>query len=342
MKGYKVITLTTFLIESQAEFPYAKGELTRLLYHVMVAAKMVNKKVNKAGLVDIIGEAGDVNVQGEEQKKLDVYANDQFIAALRSCGECCGVASEEDQEIITFDDDMARDGNYIFCMDPLDGSSNIDVNVSIGTIFSIYRRISPRGEKAVLEDFLQPGIKQVAAGYIVYGSSTMLVYTTGRGVFGFTLDPSIGEFCLSHYDIKTPVDGKIYSINEGNAHEFPAGIRKYVEYCKDSDKATQRPYSARYIGSLVSDFHRNLLKGGIFMYPPTAKAPDGKLRLLYECNPIAFLAEQAGGKATNGKERILEIKPQTLHQRVSIITGSLNMVEKAESFLNEQNTADNS
>ncbi len=342
MKGYKVITLTTFLIESQAEFPYAKGELTRLLYHVMVAAKMVNKKVNKAGLVDIIGEAGDVNVQGEEQKKLDVYANDQFIAALRSCGECCGVASEEDQEIITFDDDMARDGNYIFCMDPLDGSSNIDVNVSIGTIFSIYRRISPRGEKAVLEDFLQPGIKQVAAGYIVYGSSTMLVYTTGRGVFGFTLDPSIGEFCLSHYDIKTPVNGKIYSINEGNAHEFPAGIRKYVEYCKDSDKATQRPYSARYIGSLVSDFHRNLLKGGIFMYPPTSKQPDGKLRLLYECNPIAFLAEQAGGKATNGKERILEIKPQTLHQRVSIITGSLNMVEKAESFLNEQNAADNS
>ncbi len=341
MKGYKVITLTTFLIESQAEFPYAKGELTRLLYHVMVAAKMVNKKVNKAGLVDIIGEAGDVNVQGEEQKKLDVYANDQFIAALRSCGECCGVASEEDQEIITFDDDMARDGNYIFCMDPLDGSSNIDVNVSIGTIFSIYRRISPRGEKAVLEDFLQPGIKQVAAGYIVYGSSTMLVYTTGRGVFGFTLDPSIGEFCLSHYDIKTPVNGKIYSINEGNAHEFPAGIRKYVEYCKDSDKATQRPYSARYIGSLVSDFHRNLLKGGIFMYPPTSKQPDGKLRLLYECNPIAFLAEQAGGKATNGKERILEIKPQTLHQRVSIITGSLNMVEKAESFLNEQNTANN-
>lgn len=340
MSGYKVKTLTTFLIESQAEFPYAKGELTRLLYHVMVAAKMVNKKVNKAGLVDIIGEAGDTNVQGEEQKKLDVYANDQFIAALRSCGECCGIASEEDQEIITFDDDMARDGNYIFCMDPLDGSSNIDVNVSIGTIFSIYRRLSPRGEHATLEDFLQPGIKQVAAGYVIYGSSTMLVYTTGRGVFGFTLDPSIGEFCLSHYDIKTPTNGKIYSINEGNAHEFPEGIKRYIDYCKDNDKATGRPYSARYIGSLVSDFHRNLLKGGVFLYPPTAKTPQGKLRLLYECNPIAFLAEQAGGKASTGTERILEIKPTSLHQRVSIITGSMDMVEKAEAFLNGREAVD--
>ena len=333
MKGYKVKTLTTFLIESQAEFPYAKGELTRLLYHVMVGAKMVNKKVNKAGLVDIIGEAGDINVQGEEQKKLDVFANDQFINALRSCGECCGIASEEDQEIITFDDDLSLDGNYIFCMDPLDGSSNIDVNVSIGTIFSIYRRISPRGEKAVLEDFLQPGTKQVAAGYIIYGSSTMLVYTTGRGVFGFTLDPSIGEFCLSHHSIKTPADGKIYSINEGNAHQFPEGIKRYIEYCKDSS------YSARYIGSLVSDFHRNLLKGGVFLYPPTAKTPEGKLRLLYECNPIAFLAEQAGGKASTGTQRILEIKPHSLHQRVSLITGSLNMVEKAEAFIKEQGTA---
>jgi len=336
MKGYKVITLTTFLIESQAEFPYAKGELTRLLYHVMVAAKMVNKKVNKAGLVDILGEAGEVNVQGEDQKKLDVFANDQFIAALRSSGECCGIASEENQEIITFDDDLSRDGNYIFCMDPLDGSSNIDVNVSIGTIFSIYRRISPRGERAILDDFLQPGTKQVAAGYIVYGSSTMLVYTTGRGVFGFTLDPSIGEFCLSHHDIKTPDDGTIYSINEGNAHEFPEGIKKYVDYCKDIDKPSHRPYSARYIGSLVSDFHRNLLKGGIFLYPHTEKNPEGKLRLLYECNPIAFLAEQAGGKASTGSHRIMEIKPHSLHQRVSIITGSLHMVEKAEAFIKEQ------
>jgi len=334
MKGYKIKTLTGFIIESQAEFPYAKGELTRLLYHVGVAAKIVNKKVNKAGLVDILGEAGDINVQGEEQKKLDIFANDQFIATLRSSGECCGIASEENQEIITFDDDLARDGNYIFCMDPLDGSSNIDVNVSIGTIFSIYRRLSPRGERATLEDFLQPGTKQIAAGYIIYGSSTMLVYTTGRGVFGFTLDASIGEFCLSHYDIKTPIDGHIYSINEGNELEFPQGVTKYVAYCKASDKESGRPYSARYIGSLVSDFHRNLLKGGIFIYPPTQKTPNGKLRLLYECNPIAFLAEQAGGKATTGNQRILEIVPQSLHQRVPFVTGSLNMVNKAMEYMN--------
>lgn len=336
MKGYKIKTLTGFIIERQADFPYAKGELTRLLYHVGVAAKIVNKKVNKAGLVDILGEAGDVNVQGEEQKKLDVFANDQFIATLRSSGECCGIASEENQEIITFDDDLARDGNYIFCMDPLDGSSNIDVNVSIGTIFSIYRRISPRGEHATIDDFLQPGTKQVAAGYVIYGSSTMLVYTTGRGVFGFTLDASIGEFCLSHHDIKTPVDGGIYSINEGNELEFPQGVANYIAYCKASDKESGRPYSARYIGSLVSDFHRNLLKGGIFIYPPTRKTPEGKLRLLYECNPIAFLAEQAGGKATTGSQRILEIKPKSLHQRVSFVTGSLNMVNKAMEFMNAE------
>lgn len=336
MKGYKIKTLTEFIIERQADFPYAKGELTRLLYHTGLAAKIVNKKVNKAGLVDILGEAGDINVQGEEQKKLDVFANDQFIATLRSSGECCGIASEENQEIITFDDDLARDGNYIFCMDPLDGSSNIDVNVSIGTIFSIYRRLSPRGERATLDDFLQTGTKQIAAGYIIYGSSTMMVYTTGRGVFGFTLDPSIGEFCLSHYDIKTPADGNIYSINEGNESEFPKGVANYVNYCKEKDKENGRPYAARYIGSLVADFHRNLLKGGIFIYPPTQKAPEGKLRLLYECNPIAFLAEQAGGKATTGNQRILEIKPHSLHQRVPFVTGSLNMVNKAMEFMNAE------
>ncbi|HNT41624.1 MAG TPA: class 1 fructose-bisphosphatase, partial [Tenuifilaceae bacterium] len=295
MNGYNVKTLTQFIIERQADFPYATGEFTRLLYQVGVAAKLVNKKVNKAGLVDVLGEAGNINVQGEEQKKLDLFANWQFIQALRNSRECCGIVSEEDQEIITWDDEFSRDGNYLLCMDPLDGSSNIDVNVSIGTIFSIYRRISPRGEKPTLEDFLQPGNKQAAAGYVIYGSSTMLVYTTGRGVYGFTLDPSIGEFCLSHFSITTPSDGKIYSINEGNYDHFPEGVKVYIDYCKQQDKPTQRPYSARYIGSLVADFHRNLLKGGIFLYPPTAAAPNGKLRLTYECNPIAFIAEQAGG-----------------------------------------------
>ncbi|MGD9976399.1 MAG: class 1 fructose-bisphosphatase [Bacteroidales bacterium] len=333
MQAYHIKTLTQFIIEQQADIPYATGEFTRLLYHVGVASKLVNKKINKAGLVDILGEAGNVNIQGEDQKKLDLLANWQFTQALKNSRECCGIASEEDQEIITWDDELTRDGNYIFCMDPLDGSSNIDVNVSVGTVFSIYKRISPRGEKATMEDFLQPGNRQVAAGYVIYGSSTMLVYTTGRGVFGFTLDPSIGEFCLSHYSIKTPVDGTIYSVNEGNYSHFPPGVKDYVDFCKQDDKATSRPYSARYIGSLVSDFHRNLLKGGIFMYPPTAAAPKGKLRLIYESNPIAFLAEQAGGKATDGFRRILNIKPESIHQRVPLYVGSTNMVNMLEKHL---------
>jgi fructose-1,6-bisphosphatase I len=335
MNGYNVKTLTQFIIERQADFPYATGEFTRLLYQVGVAAKLVNKKVNKAGLVDVLGEVGSINVQGEEQKKLDLFANWQFIQALKNSRECCGIVSEEDQEIITWDDEFSRDGNYLLCMDPLDGSSNIDVNVSIGTIFSIYRRISPRGEKPTLEDFLQPGNKQAAAGYVIYGSSTMLVYTTGRGVYGFTLDPSIGEFCLSHYSITTPANGKIYSINEGNYEHFPNGVKDYIDYCKLEDKSTQRPYSARYIGSLVADFHRNLLKGGIFLYPPTAAAPTGKLRLTYECNPIAFIAEQAGGLATDGSQRILDIKPESLHQRVPFYVGSTNMVGKLQEFIDQ-------
>lgn len=336
MEGYKIKTLTQFLIERQADIPYATGEFTRLLYHVGVAAKVINKKVNKAGLVDILGAAGDINVQGEEQKKLDLYANWNLIQALQNSRECCGAASEEDQELITWDDDLTRDGNYIFCMDPLDGSSNIDVNVSIGTIFSIYKRVSPRGEKPTMEDFLQEGRKQVAAGYIIYGSSTMLVYTTGRGVYGFTLDPSIGEFCLSNYNIITPLDGTLYSVNEGNFEHFPDGVKDYINYCKQIDKPTSRPYSSRYIGSLVADFHRNLLKGGIFLYPQTASAPKGKLRLIYECNPIAFIAEQAGGRATDGKQPILDIVPQSLHERVPFIVGSKNMVDKLESFLDSK------
>ncbi len=333
MKSYSFTTLNEFIILRQADFPYAKGELSSLLYHMGVAAKMVNKKVNKAGLVDILGEAGETNIQGEEQKKLDVFADQNFIAALRASGECCGIITEENKEIITFYDHLVKDAKYIVCMDPLDGSSNIDVNVSIGTIFSIYLRMSPRGTRAVEKDFLQEGNKQVAAGYILYGSSTVMVFTTGRGVNGFTLDPSIGEFCLSHPEIKTPTSGIIYSINEGNYIKFPVGVKQYIKYCQERDKDTNRPFTSRYIGSLVADFHRNMLKGGIFLYPETENTPKGKLRLIYECNPIAFLAEQAGGKASDGKQRILDIKPESLHQRIPFYTGSSEMVKKVEEFL---------
>lgn len=333
IKSYSFTTLNEFIILRQADFPYAKGELSRLLHHMSIAAKMVNKKVNKAGLVDILGEAGETNIQGEEQKKLDVFADQNFIAALRASGECCGIITEENKEIITFYEHLTKDAKYIVCMDPLDGSSNIDVNVSIGTIFSIYLRMSPRGTRAVEEDFLQEGNKQVAAGYILYGSSTVMVYTTGRGVNGFTLDPSIGEFCLSHPEIKTPSSGKIYSINEGNYIKFPVGVKQYIKYCQERDEKTGRPFTSRYIGSLVADFHRNMLKGGIFLYPETENTPKGKLRLIYECNPIAFLAEQAGGKASDGKQRILDIKPESLHQRIPFYTGSLEMVKKVEEFL---------
>ena len=335
LKKYKVTTLSEFIIERQADFPYATGEFTRLLHHISVAAKIVNRSINKAGLADILGTIGTVNVQGEEQRKLDYIANELFINSLKNSTECCGVASEENDEIVNFEDEMSREGKYIVCMDPLDGSANLDSNVSVGTIFSIYRRISPRGEKAVLEDFLQEGQKQVCAGYIIYGSSTMLVYTTGKGVYGFTLDPSIGEFCLSHNGIETPKSGKIYSVNEGNYKSFPTGIKRYIDYCKEESPATNRPYSARYIGSLVSDFHRNLLYGGIFLYPQTHLKPEGKLRLIYECNPIAFLAEQAGGKASTGTKRILEIKPTSLHQRIPFMVGSYRLVKKAEEFMQE-------
>ncbi len=329
-----VTTLNEFIIERQADFPYAKGELTRLLSHIGVAAKVVNREVNKAGLVDILGEAGSDNIQGEHQKKLDIYADEKFIASLKASGECCGIASEENENIVIFEEEIARNGRYVVTMDPLDGSSNIDVNVSIGTIFSIFRRTSPEGHKAQIEDFIQEGTKQVAAGYIIYGSSTMMVMTTGKGVNGFTLDPSIGEFCLSHPNIKIPQSGDLYSINEGNYIKFPDGVKKYLKYCQENDKPTGRPYTSRYIGSLVADFHRNLLKGGIFIYPKSAGYPSGKLRLLYECNPMAILVEQAGGKATDGRgKRILDIKPTELHQRVPFYVGSRNMVNKAEEFM---------
>jgi fructose-1,6-bisphosphatase I len=333
MNRYKrnVTTLGEFIIERQNDFPWAKGELSRLLLDIGIAAKIVNREVNKAGLADILGDVDNINVQGEEQKKLDVFANEQFISALNSTGECCAIASEENEDLIEFSDKYSSQGKYVVAFDPLDGSSNIDVNVSIGTIFSIYRKRS-KGQ-ATLDDFLQPGTEQVAAGYVIYGSSTMLVYSTGNGVNGFTLDPSIGEFCLSHPDMKVSKTGAIYSLNQGNYADFPKGVKEYIDYCQGKDKETNRPYTARYIGSLVADFHRNLIKGGIYIYPPTAKSPKGKLRLLYECNPLAYLVEQAGGKASDGKNRILDIKPESLHQRVPLFIGSREMVEKAEELM---------
>jgi len=288
--------------------------------------------VNKAGLVDILGAAGETNIQGENQQKLDVYANEVFIKTLINREIVCGIASEEEDDFITIQGkNKKNDNKYIVLMDPLDGSSNIDVNVSVGTIFSVYRRITPEGSPVTLEDFLQPGNKQVAAGYVVYGTSTMLVYTTGNGVNGFTLNPAIGTYYLSHPNMKFPENGHIYSVNEGNYVHFPQGVKDYIKYCQREEE--DRPYTSRYIGSLVSDFHRNLIKGGIYIYPNTSKNPDGKLRLLYECNPMAYLTEQAGGIASNGFERILDIKPTILHQRVPFFCGNKLMVKKAEEFM---------
>jgi len=317
-------TLDRFIMRKQEDFPYATGELSQLLRDIALAAKIVNREINRAGLLDVTGAYGNQNVQGEEQQKLDVIANIRFIRALRNGGEVCAIISEEEEEIIQTGNTK---GKYIVAMDPLDGSSNIDVNVSIGTIFSIYRRKSESGCDGTLEDCLQNGTHQVAAGYIIYGSSTMLVYTTGHGVNGFTYEPSLGEFFLSHPNITTPETGAVYSCNEGGVNSFPEGIKNYLQYCKDSG------YSARYIGSLVADFHRNLLKGGIYIYPPTAKAPKGKLRLMYECNSLAFIVEQAGGKATDGTQRIMEIEPTELHQRCPLIIGSSQMVDKVEAFM---------
>jgi fructose-1,6-bisphosphatase I len=333
----QVTVLDEFIISREKDFPYATGDLSALLRDIGVAAKIVHREVNKAGLVDILGATGTSNVQGEEVKKLDLFANEVFISSLSAGGECAAVASEEDEGIIETDNDYCSTGKYVVAMDPLDGSSNIDVNVSIGTIFSIYRRVTEKG-KATNEDFLQPGRNLVAAGYVVYGSSTMLVYTTGNGVNGFTLDPSIGEFCLSHPNIKTPEKGSTYSINQGNFLKFSEGVKAYLNYCQGIDGDNPKPYSLRYIGSMVADMHRNLLKGGIFIYPADKSSPKGKLRLLYECNPMAFIMEQAGGKATDGNQRILDIQPTELHQRVPVFIGSKNMVEQAEAFLKKYET----
>jgi fructose-1,6-bisphosphatase I len=326
----KLTTLHEFIVAKQKDFPFASGELSRLLNDIALAAKIVSNDVRKAGLVDhILGAQGGQNVQGEEQQKLDVVADEAFIRAFENGGEVCGIASEENDDFLAFQSDTAKKGNYVVLFDPLDGSSNIDVNVSIGTIFSIYRRISPNGTLATLDDMLQSGEQQVAAGYVLYGSSTILVYTTGNGVNGFTLDPAIGEFFLSHPEMRMPENGRIYSVNEGNLNDFEPTLRAYISYCQSNENQTGKPYSGRYIGSLVADFHRNLIKGGIYIYPAVPSAPQGRLRLLYECNPLAFIAEQAGGLATDGKNRILEIKPSQLHQRVGFYIGSKQMVEKA-------------
>lgn len=331
----EIRTLGEFIVAKQHDFPHASGELSSLIGSIKLAAKIVNREINKAGLVDITGASGEENIQGEQQQKLDVYANDKFKSALEARDQVCGVASEEEDEAVAFNKELNKNAKYVVLMDPLDGSSNIDVNVSVGTIFSIYRRISPIGTPATEEDFLQPGHKQVAAGYIIYGSSTMLVYTTGNGVHGFTYDPSLGVFCLSHENMQIPKDGNIYSINEGNYIRFPEGIKQYLKFCQESKPEDNRPYTSRYIGSLVADFHRNLLKGGIYLYPSTQAYPNGKLRLLYECNPMAMLIEEAGGKATDGEQRILDIKPSELHQRVPFFVGSTNMVNKVHAFLDE-------
>jgi fructose-1,6-bisphosphatase I len=325
-------TLGEFIIENQAEFPFSSGELSRLINSIRLAAKVVNHEVNKAGLVDITGAAGETNIQGEDQQKLDVYANEKFIQTLTNREIVCGIASEESEDFITISGQNNDHKNkYVVLMDPLDGSSNIDVNVSVGTIFSIYRRISPIGTPVQMEDFLQPGNQQVAAGYIVYGTSTMLVYTTGHGVNGFTLNPALGSWYLSHPNMRFPEKGSIYSVNEGNYVHFPKGVKNYIKYCQEEKE--DRPYTSRYIGSLVSDFHRNMIKGGIYFYPTTSHAPQGKLRLLYECNPMAFIAEQAGGKASNGFSRVMDVEPTELHQRVPFFCGNKEMVEKVEEFM---------
>lgn len=313
------VTLDRYIMHNQNSFAFATGELSQLLRDIGLAGKIINREINRAGLIDITGGFGTENVQGEAQQKLDVVANIRFIRALINGGEVCGIISEEDDDIIYTGNNNAK---YVVAMDPLDGSSNIDVNVSIGTIFSIYRRISPIGEPPILEDFLQGGEEQVAAGYILYGSSTILVYTTGNGVAGFTYDVSLGEFILSHSKIKSPKDGKIFSYNEGNLNKYDTRIQDYLVECRN------RNYTARYIGSLVADFHRNLLKGGIYLYPPTEKDPKGKLRLLYECYPLAMIAEQAGAKASDGTQRVLDIKPESLHQRVPFYIGAEEMVKE--------------
>ncbi len=324
-----MVTLDEFITHRQKDFPYASGELTGLLHDIGLAAKIVNREVNKAGLVNILGKAGTGNASGDEVQKLDIYANEKLLESLRNSGECCGVASEEMEDFFPIQSVEGKQSNYVVICDPLDGSSNIDVNVSLGTIFGIYRRKSHAGGVCRLDDFLQRGSELVAAGYVLYGTSTLLVYTTGKGVNGFTLDPSIGEFCLSHPDVRIPERGSQYSINQGYYQRFDDKVKRFIDHYSDARM------SLRYIGSMVADVHRILLKGGIFLYPGTEDRPEGKLRLLYECNPLGYLVEQAGGKAIHcgSLEPITDIKPTELHQRVSIAIGSRSMVEEFERFM---------
>ncbi|MBK7105324.1 MAG: class 1 fructose-bisphosphatase [Ignavibacteriae bacterium] len=331
------MTLTRHIYEGEKRHPGATGELSDLLHELSLAAKVISLEVNKAGLVDIIGFAGHNNIHGEKVKKLDIFAHETLFKAMDHGGHLCVMASEEEEDILRIPDYHSK-GKYVLLFDPLDGSSNIDVNVSIGTIFSIYKRVTPDdGSGGTLEDCLQPGLKQVAAGYIVYGSSTIFVYTVGDGVHGFTLDPAFGEFLLSHKNIRIPGKANIYSINEGNYKYWHPGLKKYIKYIQDADNRGRKPYSARYIGSMVADIHRNMLYGGIFIYPADNLNPDGKLRLMYECNPMAFIIEQAGGRAIDGSKRILEIQPTNLHQRVPIYIGSKEAVDKVEEYLKNEN-----
>lgn len=327
----KVITIERHIIEGERAHPGATGDFSGLLRDLTLAVKVIWREVSKAGLVDILGNVGRENISGDEVKKLDVFADETIYKAMDHGGHLCVMASEENEDVLHIPDQYPT-GKYVLLYDPLDGSSNIDANINIGTIFSIYRRVTPSG-KGTLQDCLQPGYKQVAAGYVIYGSSTMLVYTTGDGVHGFTLDPGIGEFLLSHENIRIPKKGKIYSVNVGNYAKWDEGMKKYIHYLHDEDKATSRPYSLRYIGSMVADIHRTLLYGGIFMYPGDKKNPDGKLRLMYEANPTSFIIEQAGGRASNGRSRILDMQPTSLHQHTPLFVGSVEDVCKAEEFL---------
>jgi len=327
----RVVTIASHIMEQQRKFPEATGEFSGLLDNITFAAKIISREVNKAGLVKILGITGKENVHGEEVQKLDMYAQNIFVQTLEKSGHLCVMVSEESEEIIPIPDGYPC-GKYVLCFDPLDGSSNIDVNVSIGSIFAIYRKITP-GERGTEEDILQPGNKLTGAGYIIYGSSTMLVYSTGLGVHGFTLDPSIGAFLLSHEDITIPDKGNIYSVNEGYFEMWSEGIKRYIMSLKNPDNPDYKPYKARYIGSMVADFHRNLLKGGIFLYPGDKKNPNGKLRLLYEAIPMAYLVEQAGGCASDGNQRILDIQPVSLHQRTPLIMGSKHEVQTYEKYI---------
>ncbi len=328
----QLITLDEFTIQETRKFPQATGELSSLLRDIALAGKIINKQVRKAGLSDILGKQGTSNIQGEEQMKLDVIADETLIHVLKNSTDCAGIASEENDDHVSYEDTFSANSKYVVLFDPLDGSSNIDVNASIGTIFSIYRRVSELGKPCTEADFLQPGNMLMAAGYIIYGSSTMMVYATKLSVNGFTLEPSIGEFCLSHPNIKCPENGKIYSVNQGNSNKFSEGLKSYLNYCMEVNKEEGRPYSHRYIGSMVGDLHRTLIKGGLFMYPADSSSPKGKLRLQYECNPMAFIVEAAGGIASNGDIDILDIQPTELHQRVPVYIGSKKMVEKVLSM----------